>query len=228
MYRKNPMKRLNLISLVALSALSVACSPVAFDPSFNESASTQNAQLEKQITVDKVTPTVIVEFEPGRAGMDDLAKGKILGYLEAQGIGFGDEVEVELPTFAGNGGINEQRFAEVSSFLQDRGFEVSPVITKENNRDSLRVYFTKYVATVDPDCENGWYRPKGLGHENLPLPNMGCTTANALAGMLADPKDLVDPNDSSPTIGERAAKAVEKYRMGAASSSTGGGDSEEN
>jgi pilus biogenesis lipoprotein CpaD len=228
MYRKNPMKRLNLISLVALSALSVACSPVAFDPSFNETASAQNAQLGKDITVDKLTPTVIVEFQPGRAGMDDLAKGKILGYLEAQGIGFGDEVEVELPTFAGNGGVNEQRFAEVSSFLQDRGFEVTPVVTKENKRDSLRVYFTKYVATVDPDCEQGWYRPEGLGYENLPLPNMGCTTASALAGMLANPKDLVDPNNSSPTIGERAAKAVEKYRMGIASGTTGSSESEEN
>lgn len=215
MYRKNLVKRLNLISLVALSAVSVACSPVAFDSSFNETASAQNAQLEKQISVDKLTPTVIVEFEPGRAGMSDLSKGKILGFLEAQGIGFGDDVEVELPTFVGNGGLNEQRFGEVSEFLQDRGFHVLAVVTKENSRNTLRVYFTKYVATVDPDCENGWYRPKGLGYENLPLPNMGCTTANALAGMLDNPKDLVDPNNSSPTIGERAAKSVEKYRTGA-------------
>ncbi|USG62944.1 CpaD family pilus assembly lipoprotein [Sneathiella marina] len=215
------MKRLNLISLVALSAVTVACSPVAFDPSFTETATPQNAQLEKQISVDKLTPTVIVEFAPGRAGMSDLSKGKILGFLEAQGIGFGDDVEVELPTFVGNGGLNEQRFGEVSEFLQDRGFKVLPVITKENSRNTLRVYFTKYVATVDPDCENGWYRPKGLGYENLPLPNMGCTTANALAGMIENPKDLVDPNDSSPTIGERAAKSVQKYRGGAA----GGGSS---
>ncbi|MEH6546574.1 MAG: CpaD family pilus assembly lipoprotein [Sneathiella sp.] len=213
------MKRLNLISLVALSALSVACSPVAFDPSFNETASTQNANLAKNISVDKLTPTVIVEFEPGRAGMSDLSKGKILGFLEAQGIGFGADLEVELPTFVGNSGLNEQRFGEVSEFLQDRGFKISPVVTKENSRDSLRVYSTKYVATVDPDCENGWYRPKGLGFENLPLPNMGCSTANALAGMVDNPKDLIDPNNSSPAIGERAAKAVETYRTGA----TGGG-----
>lgn len=224
MYRKNPMKRLNLISLVALSAVSVACSPVAFDPSFDNTATPQNAQLAKNISVDKLTPTVIVEFEPGRSGMDELSKGKILGFLEAQGIGFGDEIDVELPTFVGNGGLNEQRFGEVSEFLQDRGYKVSAVVNKENNPNTLRVYSTKYVATVDPVCEKGWYRPKGLGFENLPLPNMGCSTANALAGMLDNPKDLVDPNNSGPGSAERGAKSVEKYRTGATAGTSSSSD----
>ncbi len=220
------MKSVPIASLTVMLFALAACAPFSFEAGgFDETATPQKASLDKKIIVEKVSPTVIVEFGQGRAGLSDLEKGKILGFIQAQEIGFGQEVEVELPSFSGNGGLNERRFGELAGFLQDRGFEVSPRTTQENGQNSLRVYFVKYVATVDPDCENGWYKPRGLGYENLPLPNMGCSTASALAGMLANPKDLVDPASEDPAMGERAAKAVQNYRSGSAggSASSGGG-----
>lgn len=206
--------------LLTIGAALAACAPVSFDEGgFQETATTQNAQLEKSIQVNKVTPTVVVDFDPGRSGLDDLDKGRLLGFIEAQNIGFGEKVEVELPPFEGADGINERRFGELAGFLQDRGFEVTPKITNELGTNSLRVYFVKYVATVDPVCEKGWYKPRGLGYENLPLPFLGCATASAFAGMVADPKDLVDPSHGSAADGERAAKAVEQYRAGSAGAS---------
>lgn len=222
MQKRILMKSAPLASVSAMLFALAACAPFSFEEGgFTETASPQLASLDKQINVEKVSPTVIVEFGQGRAGLSDLEKGKILGFIQAQEIGFGQEVEVELPSFSGNGGLNERRYGELAGFLQDRGFEVSPRTTQESGQNSLRVYFVKYVATIDQDCENGWYRPRGLGYENLPLPNMGCSTASALAGMLANPKDLIDPSSEDPAIGERAAKSVEKYRSGTASS--GGG-----
>jgi pilus assembly protein CpaD len=211
-------KSATLASLIGVLLFTASCmSPEALVGQYDETATPEKAKLEKKITVSTLTPTMIVDFEAGRGRLADMEKGKLLGFIEAQGIQFGETVEVELPYFQGNNGLNEQRFAEVAEFLQLQGFSVTPRFTRENAPDSLRVYFVKYVATVDPNCEKGWYKPKGLGYENLPLPYMGCANADALAGMVANPRDLVDPSHESPAMGERAAKAVEKYR-GTASS----------
>ena len=218
------MKKLPHASVFAMVLAITSCGPAEYIVGgYKNIANPENAKLEKKITVSELTPTVIVDFGAGRAGLSDLEKGKLLGFIEAQKIGFGEPVEVELPTFQGNGGLNEKRFGEVAEFLQDRGFEVSPRATRENGANSLRVYFVKYVATVDPSCEKGWHKPRALDYQNLPLPYMGCANASALAGMIANPKDLVDPSTEDPSIGERAAKAVEKYRGGVAS---GGASSE--
>ena len=221
LFKKSAM----LAGLAGMLLITASCtSPEGLVGAYDETATPEKAKLEKKITVSELTPTIIVDFEIGRARLEDIEKGKLLGFVEAQDIQFGETVEVELPYYEGNRGLNEQRFVEVAEFLQDRGFSVTPRVTKESAPDSLRVYFVKYVATVDPNCEKGWYKPKGLGYENLPLPYMGCANADALAGMIANPRDLVDPANESPAMGERAAKAIEKYRSGGATSTGGSGE----
>ncbi|PHQ69608.1 MAG: hypothetical protein COB93_07605 [Sneathiella sp.] len=216
-------KKLPQAGLMMLLLATASCGPAEFIlGDYENTANPENATLEKKITVSELTPTVIVDFGPGRAGLSDLEKGRLLGFIDAQDIGFGEPVEVELPTFQGSDGLNERRFGDVAEFLQERGFEVSPRTTRESGANSLRVYFVKYVATVDPSCEKGWHKPRALDYQNLPLPYMGCANASALAGMLANPKDLIDPASEDPAMGERAAKAVEKYRASTGSSSSGG------
>ncbi|MBO0333662.1 hypothetical protein J0X12_08560 [Sneathiella sp. CAU 1612] len=217
-------KSATLASLVGMLLLTASCtSPEGLMGAYDRTATPEKATLDKKISVSELTPTIIVDFEAGRARLPDMEKGKLLGFIEAQEIEFGETVEVEFPSIQGNSGLSEQRFAEVAEFLQDRGFSVAPRATKESGTDSLRVYFVKYIATVDPNCQKGWYKPKGIGYENLPLPYMGCANADALAGMIANPRDLVDPANESAAIGERAAKAIENYRAGAASSAGASG-----
>tara|TARA_R110002110_G_scaffold34940_3_gene118383 strand:+ start:4150 stop:4836 length:687 start_codon:yes stop_codon:yes gene_type:complete len=220
-------KTATLAGLMGFLLMAAGCtSPEGLFGAIDETASPEKAKLEKKISVSELTSTVIVEFESGRSGLADIEKGKLLGFIEAQRLNFGEAVEVELPTFEGSNGLNEQRFVQVAEFLQDRGFNVAPRVTRENAPDSLRVYFVQYVATVDPNCRKGWYKPEGIGYENLPLPYMGCANADALAGMVANPKDLVAPANSDAMIGERAARPVEVYRKGAGSSAApaaGGG-----
>ncbi|TNE42615.1 MAG: hypothetical protein EP348_00125, partial [Alphaproteobacteria bacterium] len=171
--------------LLSLGLLMSACAPVAFDPGYKETATPQNAWMSKQINVNKLTPTAVVTFTPGTGAMSELEKGRLLGFIEAQGIGYGEEVEVELPPFENSNGLNEQRFGALAGFLQDRGFNVTPRVARETQNNMLRVYFVKYVATVDPICDRGWTNPKGLSYENLPLPHLGCATASNLANMVA-------------------------------------------
>ena len=212
-----------LMGLFAVAAVA-ACAP--FDPETGKPAelrsSPETTVMAKQINVEELKPVFIVRFDDRKAAFTDLQKGRLLGFVEAQGARFGEELQVELPPFNDAEGVNEVRFGAIGSFLESQGFAVVPKVSGEGLRNSLRVYYSKYVATVDPDCARGWRRPAGTSYENLPIPHMGCATASALAQMIEKPKDLVSPNTPGGYNGYRAAAAIMKYRGGAGGGSKGG------
>lgn len=221
MINKNGLPKLLLTGVTLLSM--AACAPR--DPVTGEEmlrANAQNASMTKQINVQKVTPVFVVKFTPDAARFSDLEKGRLLGFLEAQNARFGDVLEVELPPFSDAAGVNEERFGTIGGFLQDQGYTVEPRLERDGLENSLRIFFTKYVATVDPECAKGWRKPEGLQYESLPLPHMGCSTASNLAQMLSDPKDLIEPRVMGGYDGARAAASIAKYRGGGKGGKKGG------
>lgn len=228
------MENFNIITLkkagligVFLTVGMTACAPV--DPETQEAiltANPQNTFMTKQINVQKLVPTFVVKFAQHEDTFKDMEKGRLLGFIQAQKAEYGDVLGVELPSFSDTENVNEARYGAIGSFLEDQGFHVEPKVIRDRLQNSLRVYFTKYVATVDRECAKGWQRPKGLNFENLPLPHMGCSTASGLAQMIADPKDLVEPKNIGGYDGERAALSIAKYRSGV-SAGGGGGESSE-
>ncbi|MEP3244570.1 MAG: CpaD family pilus assembly lipoprotein [Sneathiella sp.] len=216
------ISKAGLLGLSLVMGLSACGAPR--DPETGElalRANPQTAMMTKQINVQKLTPTFVVKFEPEKSVFSELEKGRLLGFIQAQGAEFGDVLQLELPPFSDAAGMNEERFGAIGGFLQDEGFTVEPKLARDGLENSLRVYFTKYVATVDPKCSRGWTRPKGQEYESLPLEHMGCATASNLTQMLANPKDLIEPGTMGPYDGARAALSILKYQAGAA----GGGKS---
>ena len=223
--KHNKIMKISIAVSMGLLALS-ACAP--FDPETGRPAelraSPETSSMAKQINVQELTPTFIARFDSATSDFSDLQKGRLLGFLEAQGVKFGEDVHVELPPFNDVEGVNEKRFGAIGSFLQDQGLHVTPKVSKDGVRNSLRVYYSKYIATLGPECAKGWHRPLGTSYENLPIPHMGCATASALAQMVADPKDLISPKQIGGYDGERAARSILKYRSGGKSSSGGGSE----
>lgn len=220
-------RKAGLISLMVALGLG-ACAPM--DPetgTFVDTATPETTSMKKQINVQKLMPVFVTRFAVGSDQFSDMEKGRLLGFIQAQNARFGDTLHLELPPVQDSRGIGDIRYGAVGSFLMDEGFKVEPRIHKEGLQNSLRVYFTKYVATVDPECAKGWRKPVGNDYENLPLPHMGCSSASNLAQMIANPKDLVEPRSMGGGDGERAAISIMKYRKGASSSagstSSGGG-----
>lgn len=214
------------IGLVGLSFMIgiVGCAPR--DPITGEAiitATPERASMTKQINVQKLTPIFAVKFDRGSGEISDMQKGRILGFIQAQNTNFGDTLKVELPPFTDASGVNEARYGSIGTFLQDEGFHVEPKILADGLTNSLRVYFTKYVATIDPECAKGWQKPEGQSFENLQLSHMGCSTSSALAQMVANPKDLIDPQTMGGYDGERAAVAIKKYRVGSGGAKKSGG-----
>jgi len=226
------MRKMKLTSFLRMSApvlaglmLVGACAPI--DPMTGQEklrANPYTSAMNKKIIVNKMNPVFIVQFKEGEAEVSELQKGRILGFLDAHQAPYGSEMQIELPEFNDAAGVNESRYGSVGAFLEDMGYEVSPRIVKDGLRDSLRIYHEKYVATVDPACDGNWTEPDGNRFENLPLPHMGCATASALARMVVNPKDLVEPSGIRGTDGERAALSIYKYRSRGTSSSSSAGE----
>ncbi len=223
------IKTVSFVGLITIIGLG-GCAPR--DPETGDvklRASPETAMMTKAISVKKLTPIFVVKFEPEGSTFSELEKGRLLGFIQAQGAKFGDALKLELPPFSDAAGLNEERFGAIGNFLQDEGFIVEPKLARDGLENSLRVFFTKYVATVDPDCSRGWTRPEGQEYESLPLEHLGCATASNLAQMLADPKDLIEPKDIGAYDGERATRAIMRYKRiggsGGGASSGGGSKS---
>ncbi|OUR79835.1 hypothetical protein A9Q83_02475 [Alphaproteobacteria bacterium 46_93_T64] len=212
------------VSAVLATLLATACTPIDPETGLAELRATpQNAQMSKKINVQKLNPTFVVRFDVNRTGFSDMEKGRLLGFLQAQEIKYGEDLQLELPPFDDAAGVNKIRFGAIGSFLEDEGFNIIPKVTNDGLRDSLRVFYTKYVATIDPECTKGWHLPSGTAYENLPLPHMGCATTSAFIQMLANPKDLVSPKKIGPYDGERASLSIKSYRSGSSGGSSEGG-----
>lgn len=212
-----------LMSMIAVAALA-ACAP--FDPETGKPAelraSPETTIMAKKINVEELKPVFVVRFDDRKAVFSDLQRGRLLGFFEAQRVRFGDELQLELPPFNDTENVNEIRFGAIGSFLEDQGFTVIPKVSGEGLRNSLRVYYSKYVATIDSDCAKGWRRPAGTSYENLPIPHMGCATTSALAQMIENPKDFVSPKTPGGYNGQRAALSIMKYRGSASGGAKGG------
>src|SRR5690554_3437146 len=95
-------KRAPRAGLVGLLMLTAACtSPEGLFGAYDITATPEKATVEKKITVSTLTPTIIVGFPGGQSGLSDMEKGRLLGFIDAQDIGFGEPVEVEFPNHGG-------------------------------------------------------------------------------------------------------------------------------
>lgn len=209
------VKNITKISFTALLGASVlvACAPRNPETGNVELRATpKTAMMAKDIEVSRFTPSVKVDFG---AGLDQLSEGQKLRldhFMKIQKTRFGSVVMVELPAADSAADLASRRYGALGGYLLEQGYDVQPKVSNDSAADALRVYVTRYVAVVEADCQKGWRRPAGTSYENLPLPHMGCSTASTLAGMLANPKDLVEPAAMDPADAERASLAIQKYR----------------
>jgi pilus assembly protein CpaD len=82
---------------------------------------------------------------------------------------------------------------------------------------AVQLSYVGYGAS-SPPCDN-WSENYSLTLENLPTPNFGCTSQHNLAAMIADPRDLVNPQAMTPPDTERRMIVIEKWRKGEPTSS---------
>ncbi len=149
-------------------------------------------------------------------------KGRLRGWFQGLGVGYGDRVFVDEPYGAGPGTADVATVAAEYGLLLSAG---APVTAGPVQPGALRVVVSRSIAYV-PDCPRG-----GKHGPSSTSPNYGCSVNSNWAAMVANPSDLVlGQAGSGASDGTVGAKAIKVYRetppsgsKGLSSTSSGGG-----
>jgi pilus assembly protein CpaD len=98
---------------------------------------------------------------------------------------------------------------------------------KRGRPGGARVVSLSFRGTVAaaPECGH-WYRDVGRERDRVPYPDFGCATQRNLAGMVANPRDLVVAQQETPASSERRGRVWSRYVSGdaAGAPAAAGGD----
>ncbi len=108
--------------------------------------------------------------------------------------------------------VDEVRRMVRRAGISSRAVHFEPYTADGDPFAAVRMSYERIVA-IAPKCGH-W--PKNLGQDprNLPHANFGCAQQRNLAHMVADPRDLLGPRQSTPRSSERRDVVWDKYIKG--------------
>jgi pilus assembly protein CpaD len=177
------------------------------------------SEVPKPITITLLKLTHDVPFEGETVGLEGRQQADLDAFLASSEARAGDPAYVE----SDGSPLGEARAANLAEQLTSRGFATQVIRDTTTPAHQVRVVLERYVATM-PVCPD-WSHVSWETFKNQTSSNFGCATADDLAAMVADPRDLAVGRPLASAPGEAAAKPVERYRAGAVPVLGGGGGS---
>ena len=152
-------------------------------------------------------------------GLSGTEAQRLSGWFNSLKLGYGDHVAVDAL-----GGYADPQTRDMIGALAARyGLlldETAPVTSGEILPGSVRVVVSRLKATV-PGCPD-WSRPSQPEFKGSSVSNYGCATNTNLAGMVANPADLViGQTAGSATSADSSSKAIKAYREAAPTGQSG-------
>ena len=105
-----------------------------------------------------------------------------------------------------------RRIIEASSIPRSRLRMVNYYPRNPRVSSPVIISYRRYAAITNK-C-GAWPESNAITYENKPVWSFGCATQNNLAAMIANPRDLVEPRQSTPGDAQRRDKVFAKYREG--------------
>jgi pilus assembly protein CpaD len=177
---------------------------------------------EHPISVDTQVVTLTVDLDPTTSDLSNIDKARLRAFADAYLTNGHGPLTVTAPSGAATDHDGEERAADIRKFLNESGVEWSSIDgasyrVGEDKKRELILSYTRYVAT--PSVCGIWTGMKGRDYGNMRSPNFGCATQNNLAALVADPRDLVEPADSTSADAQARIRAIRAYREGDVTSS---------
>jgi len=181
------------------------------------------------ILVSQQPQTMNVHVTRGSGGLTPQQRAELLAFAGRSRAS--DAGNSKLIIGAPSGGANEvaamRAVHEIRQLLSDNGIPEPAIAVEVYSREGdpqppIRVSFLRYVAE-GPQCGD-WSTNLAVDPQNLPYPNLGCTTQHNLAAMVANPADLLGPRSETDRSSERRDVVWDKYIKG---DSTGAQKSED-
>jgi len=134
---------------------------------------------------------------------------RLRGWFDSIGLAYGDTVSVDDSHAYGSARDDVARVAADYGLLLADG---APVTVGQVPPGSLRIVASRSTASV-PGCPNWAANNNGISPPQGTSSNFGCATNSNLAGMIANPEDLIrGRNGSNRSSGATAGRAIRTYR----------------
>lgn len=146
----------------------------------------------------------VLDLQAPSGGLSAVEKGRLRGWFEGLGVGYGDAVFVDEPYGPGPGAADVATIAAEYGLLLSAG---APVTSGPVQPGSVRVVVARSTAYV-PDCPRG-----GKNGPSSTSPNYGCSVNSNWAAMVANPSDLVlGQAGAAGGNTDTGTKAIKVYR----------------
>ncbi|KWV95437.1 CpaD family pilus assembly protein [Erythrobacter sp. AP23] len=169
----------------------------------------------RQPVVERTNFTLDVNTTGG--GLPVSEQQRVDGWFEAMGLGYGDRISIDDPT--ANPAVRD----DVAALAGRYGLLISdgsPVTAGYVDPGQARIVVTRSTASV-PGCPD-WSANNEANPNNATYPGYGCAVNGNLAGMVANPEDLISgQKGTGETVVTTSTKAIRAYRDQAP---TGGGE----
>ncbi len=125
---------------------------------------------------------------------------------------------IAVPSGAPNEVAAMNATEDIRALLLDGGFNEAGITVEAFNDESnpspaIRISYMRYVAE-GPQCGHDWSQNLAHGPNNNAYPNFGCSNQRNLAGMIANPADLLGPRTEGQRYAERRDEIMDKYVKG--------------
>ncbi len=183
-------------------------------------------RLRHPISITEKDHTLQLFMGANRGSLTPSQRAEVLAFGQTwKGRATGGVI-VDLPIGSSNEHASADSLREIESILAATGVPPHSIAVR-NYRVSGRVLATVRISYPLIAAQAGpcgvW--PEDIGpslnrdyFENQPNWNFGCSTQRNLAAMVADPADLVQPREETPTYAQRRTVGDGKIPAGAADS----------
>lgn len=207
MTRSRLFRDLSLVAAFAGVLMASSCAAP-----YNDGSITADPVQNHPVAVEPTSSSLKLPLASPDAGLapDDEARlsAFVNAYL-ANGVG---SISISAP--AGSGSSDAVHyFGERLAAMgvpRDRILAGTHDVADGDNRVELD--YIAYVAHTDP-CGD-WSKNAADTASNLPMPNFGCANQHNLAAMVADPRDLVEPEPLGPPDAMRRSVVMGNYQKG--------------
>ncbi|MBP2301112.1 CpaD family pilus assembly lipoprotein [Azospirillum picis] len=214
---------LAVLGVLIASAALPGCSP---QPIYQEETAVQ-----QQLTVAQSAEETTLDLPPGRRSLDGATIELLRRFARMDGNPYAAHILLTPGDRVEEATLRNVLATLAAAGVPDRNMGVSSA-----NRPAGRMLHLRRetAVLVIPDCppltrdtllERENDTAFDLGRKALPPPRLGCATAANLGLMLADPRDLAEPQRSGPAAGAVMEDSVQRYRTNTPLRLDGGGAS---
>jgi pilus assembly protein CpaD len=213
--RPAPMIR----NLIVLCLAALACACTSLDDSRKDAKAPPPVTPTEKFAINVSSAPDQILLAPHRNGLSDAQADALTALVNRWRDSGAETITILAP--AGGEGQAYHATAAIEAALEEQG--VSPERIKLGGYSDARpgspivVGFKGYKAE-GPECGRDW-KSYTASRDNDVNSNFGCATTANIAAMIANPADLLTPQQTDPADAERRETVLGKYRAGTATSS---------